>query len=223
MQPPNRELNRNYFCSRIETSNVVRVGGDYALSSRSGAEHDRCVDHICRSADTAKLTAIARTLVVERFDLCFRGSKQPGQPDLPSSIPPNLPDHAGRYGDRLVMCQRASDQSHDTSVIAFEGYEGPGVERQAGHAQRWFRRFVVTPSSRSAARISLALNGPPDSASISSSSAAKSSSFTFSSSADATYALTLAARPRRTACRARCARCFGRLTAIFSETFIPAV
>ncbi len=172
------------------------------MTARPRAEDDRRIDDVGGSSETAELPGFSRTLVVERFDLDFLGAEQASEPRLTTTtVAPYLTDDAGRYGQGVPMVEASRDQRHDATIAALEGNQRPRIQRQPRPVYRRGRRLRVTPSARSASRRSAGVRGPPDSASISSSRVASSSSLTFSSSADATYALTLGARPWRTARR----------------------
>ena len=221
--PLRRKLDGDDLCRRIQDSHVFRIGRDDAVSARSRAQDDGCVDHVGRSPGSAELTRLSRSLVIEGLDLHAVGTEQPREARLATPVAPHLSHGARRRRKRILELQRSGDERHDGSIIPIERDQCTSIERQAPHRRR-FRRagLVATPSRRSAARRSAVVRGPPVSANISPSKLERSSSLTFSSRAFVTYALTLAAWPRRTARRARSATCLGRLTASFSMV-IPAV
>lgn len=170
---------------RVEPAEVGHVGGEHAMVAGAGTEYHRRIDDIARLGGAAQLASRSGTSVIQWLDLDDFGGEQPHQANLAPPIPPHLGDDPGGYSHSDLALKGASDDRHDTTIVAFERDERTRVERQAGHDFRFVARRLPF-SARSAARRSGAVSAPPVSASICCSSSAKSSSLAFSSSAAAT-------------------------------------
>ena len=135
------------------------------------AQYDRRINHIMGPSCTAKLACFARHSIRQWLDSDFDRTQQAGQACLTPAILPRLTDHAGRHGKRATEFQSALQQGDHLTVVALECDERSSIKGEPTHLACRFRGGCFrTPNARSAARRSAAVNGPPDSASISSKS-----------------------------------------------------
>ena len=168
----------------IEGSYVIWIRSRDPVPVLPSAEHDGGIDHVGLTSNAAQLPSGPRALIVEGLHLYLLGTEQAGQARLTATIAPGLAHHARRHSEREAVVQGTHEQRDNTSIISLEADQSAGIQREPCHQRRFRRDFLAgIPSARSAARTSPAVNGPPDSSSISARSVESSSNFTFSSSA----------------------------------------
>jgi len=110
------------------------------VAARSRTQDDRGIDDVGCTPDPAQLAGLARTLIVQRFDLDPVRSQEPRESSLPPSIAPHLTDDSGGHGQRVAMLEALGDQRHDLPVVALECDERAGIQRQSRHG------LLSTPS-----------------------------------------------------------------------------
>lgn len=192
------------------------------MSPGPRAKDDRRIDDVVGPGDSAKLAGSPGAQVVEWLDLNPFGTQEARESRLSPSIAPDLPHDPGWHGQAQVALMGAGDDRNHRADVALECNQRASIEGQPAHAAPR-RSCGAGPRISSAARRSLAVNGPPVSASMAVSISARSSRLVFSSSAAAMYALMLSARPARTARRARATSAGGRVTAILAFVILTVI
>lgn len=149
----------------IEAPEVLRIGGDHWQLPSPSATHHGGIDHVRGTSHPQELAGLPGTTVVKRHNLAAVAREQPCQSGLESTVSPDLGQHADGNGQQPTVVDDALDQGDRLPLVSLIGDQSSGVQdKTVGLAPQY-------PKRASASAISLSVNGPPVSSSISASKA----------------------------------------------------
>lgn len=147
--------------ARVEAGQVLRVRGDNRLAGSTSTDNDVCVNDVRSAAGGKQPPDAGGVDTIERHHIGGRLSNQASEAGLTVRLSNRLAQRCSRDGHGAVLCQGATEQDDDSSIIAIECDEASSIERDSdGHAADRLRRFG-TPNAESAQAASSAVIGPP--------------------------------------------------------------
>ena len=96
----------------------------------ASAQHHRGIDDVTGAADAEELAGGPCLSVVQGDDVA--GGEQVSQPGLATPVPPDLTDDTSWDGEGRIPLSGPSKEDDDSSIVALEAHQGPGIERETG-------------------------------------------------------------------------------------------